>query len=130
MLKTLLAVTITLLSISVYAMNLLLPKMDVASVAEQIRAKMPEGKLEFNIAQELKSEDIHDLVIAFYNNMPEKMNCVVETSKEPMAFSCQHKEEKATFEFQTTGVVHLDNSQIIGVELDDSFVTVLVRKSN
>ena len=113
---------------SAFAANFELAEGDVSSVAEQMKAKVGKGELNFSPVGNISAEEFHQLMDPFFRLMSRNMECMVETSKEPMTFDCQVKNGNYLYTFKASGVVHLDNGQVIGVTLDDSKVTVFIKK--
>ncbi len=128
MLKVIVALTLSLFTMSAFAANFELAEGDVSSVAEQMKAKVGKGELNFSPVGNISAEEFHQLMDPFFRLMSRNMECMVETSKEPMTFDCQVKNGNYLYTFKASGVVHLDNGQVIGVTLDDSKVTVFIKK--
>ncbi len=128
MLKAIVALTFSLSAVSAFAWNFELSEGDASSVAEQMKAKVSKGELHFAPVGNISAEEFHQLMDPFFRLMNRNMECMVETSKQPMTFDCQLKNGSYLYTFQATGVVHMDNGQVVGVNLDDSKVTVFIKK--
>ncbi len=128
MLKVIVALTLCLSAVSAFAANFDLSEGDVSSVADQMKAKFSKGELNFSPVGNISAEEFHQSMDPFFRLMSSNMECLVETSKEPMTFDCQVKNGSFVYTFQATGAVHLDNGQVIGVSLDESKVTVFIKK--